>query len=392
MQVATILSKHLSKVMHKTRLNTLCLMVESLFHAKFFSLSGLGRALKTEAQERSSIRRVDRFLGNKKIQADRRHIYMTICNLIVGEIKRPLIIVDWSTIPNKKDNLLRAAIITSGRALTLYEEVHPEKKASNHKVHLRFLKKLKLMLKADCIPILITDAGFHSNWFEAGLAMGLDYVGRIRGNKYYRINGGATWLPILSLHKEATSTPKFLGEIELCKDSGFITNLYRYKSKKMGRKDKTKRGKVKENAQSRKQARANKEPWIVVSSLQENSKVAKKVIKIYSYRMQIEEGFRDLKSTKYGFGFEHVNTNHIYRLNVFFLIAMLASFLAWIIGWLAEKENLQAQYQANSTKWKRILSLFYLGYRIILRRSNKIKNDLIQSVTINFPDFCGEIK
>ena len=77
--------------------------------------------------------------------------------------------------------------------------------------------------------------------------------------------------------------------------------------------------------------------------------------------MQIEEGFRDLKSTKYGFGFEHVKTTHIYRLNIFFLIAMLAAFLAWIIGFLAESMGLQSQYQANSTKNRRVLSLFYLG-------------------------------
>lgn len=103
--------------------------------------------------------------------------------------------------------------------------------------------------------------------------------------------------------------------------------------------------------------------------------------------MQIEEGFRDLKSTKYGFGFEHVNTLHIYRLNVFFLIAMLSSFLAWIIGWLAEKVNLQARYQANSTKNKRVLSLFYLGYRIILRVKDEMKTTIIQTVVENFPNF-----
>ena len=104
--------------------------------------------------------------------------------------------------------------------------------------------------------------------------------------------------------------------------------------------------------------------------------------------MQIEEGFRDLKSTKYGFGFEHVSTNHIYRLNVFFLIAMLAAFLAWIMGWLAEKQRLQTQYQANSTKSRRVLSLFYLGYRIILRVKDRAKNNIIHDVIDNFPSFC----
>lgn len=387
MQVNDILSKHLSKVMHKTRLITLSLLVGSLFHAKFFSLTGLGRALKTPAQERSAIRRVDRFLGNKRLQNDRLKIYSTICELLVGSSKRPLIIVDWSTIPNQTNNLLRAALVTSGRALTLYEEVHPEKKYANPRVHLRFLMKIKSMLSNDVKPIIITDAGFQSSWFKSVQGLGWDYVGRIRGNKWYRLLNSKKWASISSLHADATATPTFFGTIELCKNSGFETKLYRYKSKKTGRKAKTKRGNVKRNGQSLKHAKGGKEPWLLVSSMEESSQIAKKIIKIYGLRMQIEEGFRDLKSTKYGFGFEHVNTLHIYRLNVFFLIAMLSSFLAWIIGWLAEKVNLQARYQANSTKNKRVLSLFYLGYRIILRVKDEMKTTIIQTVVENFPNF-----
>lgn len=97
-------------------------------------------------------------------------------------------------------------------------------------------------------------------------------------------------------------------------------------------------------------------------------------------RMQIEEGFRDLKST-------NVATQHIYRLHVFFLIAVLACILAWIIGWVAEQNNLQRQYQANSTKNRRVLSLFYLGYRIILRETDQVKNIIIHNVMDNFPNF-----
>jgi hypothetical protein len=387
MQVAAILSKHLSKVMHKTRLITLSLLVDSLFHAKFFSLTGIGRALKTGTQERSAIRRVDRFLGNKRLQADRLKIYSSICSLVVGRSTRPLIIVDWSPIPNKTDNVLRAALVASGRAITLYEEIHPQKKYANPKLHLRFLKKLKSMLQDDVKPIIISDAGFHSSWFEAVQGLGWDYVGRIRGNKFYRLRTMEQWSAISSLQKDATNAPTFLGDIELCKDSGFYTKLYRYKSKKIGRKSKTKRGNIRKSKQSLKYAKGKKEPWLLVSSLSECYKIAEKVVKFYARRMQIEEGFRDLKSTKYGFGFEHVNTNHVYRLNVFFLIAMLASFLAWVIGWLSEKAGLQSQYQANSIKSMRILSLFYLGCRIIIRGKDIIKNDCIQSVIDNFPDF-----
>jgi hypothetical protein len=392
MQVLSILTKHLSKVMHKTRLKTLSLMVESLFHTKFFSLTRLGRALKTDTQERSAIRRVDRFLGNKRLQSDRLEIYGVMCRLLIGSNQRPFIIVDWSTIPNKKEHVLRAALVTSGRALTLYEEVHPEKKYANPKLHLRFLMKLKSMLNEGVQPVIITDAGFHTPWFKAVQGLGWDYVGRIRGNKYYRLMGMTKWTAISSLHKDATTTPTSLGEIELCKEHGYRTNLYHYKAKKMDRRAKTKRGNVKQNSQSKKHSKANKEPWILVSNLPKNRQIAKNVIKIYAFRMQIEEGFRDLKSTKYGFGFEHVHTRHIYRLNVFLLIAMLATFLAWIMGWLAEKINLQTQYQSNSTQKKRVLSLFYLGYRIIVREKDKIKIMIIQQVIEKFPTFNKALK
>ena len=99
---------------------------------------------------------------------------------------------------------------------------------------------------------------------------------------------------------DATRAPTFLGDIELCKDSCFFTKLYRFKSKIVGRKARTKRGNIKQSAQSLKHAKGNKEPWLLVGMLSESSKIAEKIVKIYTRRMQIEEGFRDLKSTKYG--------------------------------------------------------------------------------------------
>ena len=124
MQVSDILANDLSKIIHKSRLNTLTLLVESLFHAKFFSLTGLARSLVTNVQERSAIRRVDRFLGNEHIQKEKFSIYKLISKKIIRNSARPIIIVDWTLIPNQSYYVIRAAMVTSGRALTLYEEVH----------------------------------------------------------------------------------------------------------------------------------------------------------------------------------------------------------------------------------------------------------------------------
>jgi hypothetical protein len=91
--------------------------------------------------------------------------------------------VDWSPIPNTKNHVLRAALMLDGRALALYEEVHHETKQGNAKVQSKFLYKLKELLPKQSKPIIITDAGFHNDWFFNVIKLGWDYIGRVRGWK-----------------------------------------------------------------------------------------------------------------------------------------------------------------------------------------------------------------
>jgi len=56
--------------------------------------------------------------------------------------------------------------------------------------------------------------------------------------------------------------------------------------------------------QSEVHAEREKEPWLLATSLPVTSTLAKKVVKLYSARMQIEESFRDIKSYRFGAGLE----------------------------------------------------------------------------------------
>jgi len=367
MHIEKILQKMLTKVMHQKRLQTLVLFVSSLFHTKILNLTNLGRASSIDIQERSGIRKIDRFLGNKGLQKERLSIYQSTVDLIVGTKKSPQIIVDWSPAPNSTDQILRAALVATGRALTLFEEVHSQKNYTKRSVHNKFLNQLKQLLPDDCKPIIVTDAGFHNPWFDKVVALGWEYEGRIRGEKYYQLGGGE-WDKIKTLHKQANKTPKYIGEVKLCKQGTIQTHLYIVKNLPRKRKALTKTGKVREDSTSKKHSKAAEEPWILVTSLPKKFNSEKKVVKIYKTRMQIEEGFRDAKSTKFGFGFEHARTKSRERLAVFLLIIMLASLIACLTGWCLEKLNQQFQYQANSIKNKRVLSLFFLGCRAIKRR------------------------
>ncbi len=56
------------------------------------------------------------------------------------------------------------------------------------------------------------------------------------------------------------------------------------------------------------------------------------------------------------------------RILILLLIAQIAAFIAYFTGMVAESNNMQYQFQANSIKHRRVLSLFYLGKRIIKKK------------------------
>ncbi len=74
---------------------------------------------------------------------ERFSIYQAVSLSLIDNNRRPLIIVDWSHVPNTTCYILRAALVAKGRALTLYEEVFPKRLENHPHVHQRFLKKNK---------------------------------------------------------------------------------------------------------------------------------------------------------------------------------------------------------------------------------------------------------
>ncbi len=112
-------------------------------------------------------------------------------------------------------------------------------------------------------------------------------------------------------------------------------------------------------------AEGAKEPWLLATSLTITSKLAKHVVKIYKARMQIEEGFKDMKSEHYGLGFNASQSRNTNRIGILMLIATLAAMLLLIIGTATELTGKARNYQANTVKHRRVLSLHFLALRVI---------------------------
>ncbi len=81
--------------------------------------------------------------------------------------------------------------------------------------------------------------------------------------------------------------------------------------------------------------------------------------------MQIEEAFRDLKSTRFGLSLELHLSYQVQRLQVLLLVAMLALLVAWLIGKAIELRGAHRQYQANTVKSRVVLSTIFIGLRAI---------------------------
>jgi hypothetical protein len=65
-------------------------------------------------------------------------------------------------------------------------------------------------------------------------------------------------------------------------------------------------------------------------------------------------------------------TKNAERLQLLLLIGHLAIFILWLIGLAAELKNLHYDYQANTIKKRRVLSLVFLGLQIIRHQSSII--------------------
>lgn len=370
--------------MHTLRRASLNACVLAAINERRLSVTGLGRAIESDAKEKHCIKRADRLLSNTYLHHEHRDIYHAVSKIIIGATRRPVILVDWSDLDDRKQHfLLRAAVALEGRSLTIYEEVHTIKTKEKPEVHRVFLKRIKEMLNEKCTPIIVTDSGFRTPWFKEVEKLGWDWVGRIRHRHYYSTDKESEWIAAKSLYCQASSLAKYIGQVYLTKRDPITCGLVLCKGKAKGRIKKTRQGERACSAHSKKNARRESEPWLLATSLRVTSKLAKQVVRIYATRMQIEEAFRDTKSLRYGIGFELNLTQNQKRLQVLLLIAMLAAFVLWLLGTIAKTSDQHRHYQANSVKNRNVLSVIYLGLRIANdKRFNMNNRDIVSASNI----------
>jgi len=352
-----------SKRIHTGRCVALGAAVEGLTASEKLSVTGIGRGLMTRARPKHSIKRVDRLLSNPHLQSERWAVFGSIAHKLVGDVERPVILMDWTAVVAGFSALV-AAVPVGGRALTIYEEVHPEKLNNNPRVQARFLRRLGEVLPSGCRPIIVVDAGFKGPFFRVVRRMGWDFVGRERQRVGIK-QGAEGWIFTKDAFRKARTTAKDLGWCLVNKTTGksFGARLVAVSSPRKPHHPWKKRfrGGGKEREGYRRNAH---QPWLLLTSLVDLS--ADHVVALYAKRMQIEQIFRDLKNPRFGWCLRHTRGYSAARLTILLLIAALGALVVILIGLAVEQRGRHRAYQANTVR-SRVLSLFVLGAKFLRR-------------------------
>ncbi len=253
---------------HAHRLDSLSVAVDAVLHGARVSITSMGRGLSDTTRIKHRVKRMDRLIGNRLLHAQRMTVYQAIITRLLNGCQQPVILIDWSDFSaDRQHQLLRASVPMGGRAITLYEALHPGEKLGNRRLQQPFLERLKTLLPVACIPVIIADSGFRVPFFRYVETLGWHWLGRIRNRDFVLWQGAPyAWVAAKSLPALATTRARDLGSAQWLRRGPLAGRLVVIRQPRRGRQDRVFTGAIRRSRRSRKQARCAREPWLLVAS------------------------------------------------------------------------------------------------------------------------------
>jgi hypothetical protein len=305
-------------------------------------------------------------IGNVHLHHERLAVYRALAHCWLSDLPQLLIVVDWSSLSaDMQWHWLRASVVVEGRSLTLYEEVHPRRHLANRGVHRRFVDRLaQLLPPGDRPPIVITDAGFRTTWFQLLAKHNWHWIGRIRNRDFMRQAQG-DWFAAKALYARAGATAQDLGMYESVRSNPIRCRCVLIKKPPTGRHHRYPSGKEQRHSQARKIARCQREPWLLSCAPELAHLSAQAIVNLYTQRMRIEQQFRDTKNCALGMGLRQGRSAGPMRLQALLLIGHVAALAKRLIGEAARAHNLELQLMSTNRKDRAEISVMTLATRLI---------------------------
>ena len=351
--------------MHAARRGVFAEAVWAAMSGCQLSLTRLSHQLMGQGFLKYALKRMDRFIGNHRIEEESWLVAQALLARLCSLSGPVIIAVDWSAIsPGGGFVTLRAALTYAGmgRALTVYEQVHPLRKLNNGKIELAFLRQLKQRVPPGTQVIVVTDAGFRRPWFKQAHALGWGWIGRLRRGVMVGQIGvrNCRWDSVQNWFAKATGQARRFYDCRLSKYFDWPCEVVLVR-KRLSRAKAYGLPGHRPSAKAAKEARHSaREPWMLVHSSQLNRYSPEQIVGWYGQRMQIEESFRDTKSPTFGMGQTIGRSRCARRLQALLLIGTLAAYLLWHIGQLAEIEGLHRRFK-STTRSAREISIINLA-------------------------------
>ena len=380
--VQNFVHKNLSLI-HAARRQLLCAAVCAVMGGHLLSLSRLARALMGQSNQKAALKRVDRLMGNQRIAQEARIVGAALLRTLCRSAQPLVIAVDWSEVaPDGVFVELRAVATCTGmgRGLTIYQQVYPEKKLGNARAERMLLKTLHDWMPAGVQVIIITDAGFRRPWFTQVERLGWSWVGRIRSGVGVS-RDGTHWEEASAWFAKATRQACRWSDCWLTRQFRFACDMVLYRRRAVGGKRYGRAGHVSTPKARRESKASAREPWLLAHSACLRTYRAEEIVALYGLRMQIEENFRDSKSTHLGMGLEVSQSRSAPRLHALLLIGTLAAFLLWHIGQLAEAEGLHLRFKATN-RVARELSIITLAKLLCAQQSLFLTDIAIRALNV----------
>jgi hypothetical protein len=349
---------------HEQRRAALLRAVRALIRGGALWLSALGRSLDDAIAAKHAIKAMDRVLGNRVLHAQRQRIYAAVAAVLLRGRRHATVLVDVTEI-RPGICALTASLAMEGRSIPLYAQVRSKRSIGRRSSIRTFLCALQRVLPAHVRPVLVTDAGFESPWFDQVAELGWDYVGRVRHQTKFQLDDGH-WVGAKTLHRCAGLHARNLGDLKFPRHRPRARRLVvSARPKPRGRTRRNTLGRKGRTVIDRRCATSAREPWLLATSLSSASRV---VVDIYAQRMQIEQNYRDTKNHRWGWRLDQSRSRSRARLELLLLIAALAMFVVLAFGCFAERNALHKRFQANTHYRRRVLSFFTLGLFVLRDR------------------------
>lgn len=318
-----------------SRLKTIAAIVPAAMELCGVGVLALGRAMCTGTSAKHNIKRVNRFLGNSRVET--RMLARGIFEAFAPVEGPVLVLADWTDVPNGK--LLVFALPCNGRSVPFWVSVVPKNvpeggliQAENDALH-----ALEDICRNRSGVILVADRGFgNKRWLQAAQARGFHFVQRV--SSLFNVDTERHIGGLKELHLRRGKPVRDWGYGTIGDDEaieGRLITAYDPEAK---------------------------EPWYLVTDLMDAA--AREIVSIYRRRWWIETLFRDGKNRDWGLGLAMVTLKDYQRYERLFYIVALGFIFLSAHGALAEAEGFDRTLKANTRK-TRVLNLLRIGYHFI---------------------------